>query len=273
MKDPRNPSGEVRTPIRNRVKPVEAAAPAFSPNNNVPNPVVPPKTVVVNTVKKMRHNLFVNYYIDKNKDRQEELNSCIIKNIDVFDSIIVVSSKKDADLLMSKVDKDKKAKVVKVECEVRPSFSDYFVLISVFNAKENLNVIANLDIIFEKEMLIAAEDYVKSEKTLNCLALTRWDIKPSGEAEFYNHADSQDVWIFQGDVDTIAEADFPLGKPGCDNKIAFLLEKAGYNVLNPSLTIKTFHKHLVEVRNYLNEKGEQFEPGIPPPYKILTPTL
>jgi hypothetical protein len=91
--------------------------------------------------------------------------------------------------------------------------------------------------------------------------------------EFWNHADSQDVWIFNGPVEKGVDANFLLGHPGCDNALAYKLEFSGYEVLNPSLTLKTYHQHLVMVRNYLNQKGEQKEKGIPPPYKILVPTI
>lgn len=52
----------------------------------------------------------------------------------------------------------------------------------------------------------------------------------------------------------------------CDNAIANRLYRSGYNVINPSRTIKTYHLHQVPVTNYNpNDK-------IPQPYKFLTPT-
>jgi hypothetical protein len=57
----------------------------------------------------------------------------------------------------------------------------------------------------------------------------------------------------------------------CDNKIGHLLEKAGYDVKNPSKTLRTFHYHTTNVRNYLDIVGFPIE-RIPPPYKIMPPT-
>jgi len=45
-------------------------------------------------------------------------------------------------------------------------------------------------------------------------------------------------------------ANFTQGVPGCDNKIAYLLQEAGYVVTNPSTTIKTYHLHLSGIRHY-----------------------
>jgi len=86
---------------------------------------------------------------------------------------------------------------------------------------------------------------------------------------FYNRRDSQDAWIVQGNFKQIPEANFPLGKKGCDNKIAFLLSKK-YIMLNPSRTIRTFHLHLTNVRNYAPHGTK--EDLIPPPYKLIQPT-
>src|SRR5204862_5215377 len=62
----------------------------------------------------------------------------------------------------------------------------------------------------------------------------------SDEAIRRGMATSQDVWAFEGPVKPVAFSDFALGKPGCDNRIAYELGQAGYEVLNPCLSIKTY---------------------------------
>lgn len=52
----------------------------------------------------------------------------------------------------------------------------------------------------------------------------------------------------------------------CDNAIADRLYRAGYEVLNPSKTIKTYHLHQSGVRHYNTEYK------VPQPYKLLHPT-
>lgn len=278
--DPRNPSGEPRVEIGRRTQPdpevAAVVANVFDPRNpsgeNRSNPiVVKPRLVndmVITAGMVMKHNLFINYYIDANAERQKELVKCVIENTKNFDNIIVIADFESFEDIQGLVDFDLTAVITNGK---RATYLEYFDLISLYNGPNNINVIANLDIVIPKETLVNCVPYFTGpEKSV--LALTRWDIKPDGSLEFFNRWDSQDVWIFNGAVEKGIAADFGLGKPGCDNAIAHRLHVAGYSVLNPSLNLKTYHQHLVMVRNYLNEKGQQKERGIAPPYKCLTPT-
>jgi hypothetical protein len=87
----------------------------------------------------------------------------------------------------------------------------------------------------------------------------------------FDRADSQDTWIFKGGVNQVSGADFTMGIAGCDNAIAHLLEQHGYNVINPSRTIKTYHLHLTNIRNYTDISGNAIQ-RIQPPYKLINPT-
>lgn len=247
----------------------------------------------------MYHNLFVNYYQDKNAERTAELNFCIIENLKnpYLDSLVVICTASDWQKLYElisvyedvavqrgglKIKKDSLAKkVISVLTDVRPTFNDYFRLIKkTFPSDENINMIANLDIIIPSETLHnpngkTVKDYLTSKE--KCMALCRWDVTKADDykayAKFLNHIDSQDIWIFVGGVNEIEKADYGLGIAGIDNYMANLLEVNGYEVLSPSLTLKTFHFHLTEVRNYtaLMPDGDIFR--LPPPFKLLTPTF
>lgn len=212
----------------------------------------------------MVHTLFVNYYVDKNPARQAELNHCIMQNLISFDQVVVICTVDEFKALKKHSGNNKK--IIEVIDESRPTFSDYFDLMVCFNNNNNLNVIANLDIEILHADLVKAEKYFTTGS--ECLALCKWD----GET-FYNHVDSQDVWMFQGEIKPIEKVPYTLGIPGSDNNIAHRLHEAGYNVLSPSLTIKTYHHHLVAERNYIDEKGIVKGPSVLPPYKLLTPTI
>jgi len=67
----------------------------------------------------------------------------------------------------------------------------------------------------------------------------------------------------------IEGADFTLGIAGCDNKIAHLLNKH-YTLKNPSLSIKTYHLHNTNIRNYINFSHVE---RLPPPYFTIKPSL
>ncbi|WPT11388.1 hypothetical protein PSENEW3n2_00000826 [Picochlorum sp. SENEW3] len=57
-----------------------------------------------------------------------------------------------------------------------------------------------------------------------------------------------------------------LGKPGIDNRLAYELLKAGYQVSNPSKSITSWHVHGTNIRDYSHLDV------VPPPYAIVYPT-
>jgi hypothetical protein len=77
---------------------------------------------------------------------------------------------------------------------------------------------------------------------------------------------SQDAWIFTGLKDHV-QADFRLGMRGCDNHLAYIMEKQGYRVRNPSLSIDVIHLHNVD-RNASTNRGEKVGNGL---YIKVTP--
>ena len=208
------------------------------------------------------NNLLVNFYIDKNESRNLELETCFVENLKnpSIDRIIMFCEQIDYDKIKEKYDL---SKVTSIITNKRPTYNDYFAL----TKKEDINIIANLDIIIPKETLCQLKNYL-NDKT--CLALSRWDLI-NDKIIHFNRIDSQDTWIFKNEVPHINGADFSLGISGCDNSIAYLLEASGYNVINPSKTIKTIHLHQSNVRNYINNLGKVTQ-VIPPPYKLVIPT-
>ena len=213
----------------------------------------------------MKINLILNYYKDKVEDRNLELLTCFVKNLnnDYINNIVVISTENDYSSLIDYL-VDNKNKIIPILTEVRPTYNDYFSITrDFFNDDGNINIISNLDIIIPQETLYSEvsktiNDYIDSK---TCLALSRWDIQENNTYVHFDRSDSQDTWIFIGGVPKINGADFTLGKCGCDNKILYLLDESGYFLINPSKTLKTYHLHLTNIRNYGNV--------IPPPYKLL----
>jgi hypothetical protein len=98
------------------------------------------------------------------------------------------------------------------------------------------------------------------------MALTRWE----SEIELHKNAHgSQDVWIFKGSVNQMTGADITMGTAGCDNKIAWLIEKEGYKIINPSKTVKCIHVHKSDIRTYNVIEDRK---KIKPPFKIIQST-
>ena len=193
-------------------------------------------------------NLFINYFEHGNPDRKKELEYCLEMNKanKLIDNIIVVNRGE------------------------RATYGDFFRAMADYG--NDVNIIANTDIYFDKTIK-EAEVIQKND----CYALTRWE-NYAGKVISFNARHgrpgyvqpsppqwSQDAWIFRGSIrpesfdNVIAvngtnrkneEIPFCLGIPGCDNKIAAMLREKGYNVINPSLTIRAIHLHKNSSRSY-----------------------
>jgi len=224
----------------------------------------------------MQVNLFINYYTDKNSDRQCELDDCFLRNVEnpLIDKIIIFATERDFDNAISLLKAEELVKIRFVTYDKRPTFNDYFKLFQSYSS--DINIIANSDIIIPKQTITKINNKQFDKNT--CLALTRydiisgyWDSKDWSDATFFDRPDSQDTWIFINcdfKAAGIFGADFTLGIAGCDNRIAYLLDENKFTIYNPSLTLQTFHLHLTGVRNYID--GLNYY-SVAPPYKILIP--
>lgn len=201
--------------------------------------------------------LYQNWYLDFNKNRQQELDECLRKNIDCkLISKIVLLGKRD-DLLYINNNFKNIEFITLLEHGTRPTYNNFFDEMG----DSRINILANSDIYFTDSL-----KYVHEIREGECFALSRWDKKTDGTIVPFCHIDTQDVWVFAERPRTISGADFTLGMPGCDNKIAYLLKRNEYKVYNPSIDIKCIHIHMTEKRNY-----NRTTDTIQPPYAMVLP--
>lgn len=192
-------------------------------------------------------NLIINYYQDNDPIRQLELEECLRRNLmnQYIDRITCLLEKEIP------IEHQVEAKSI----GRRPTYNDLFR----YAREDCWNVVANTDIYFDDSLRMlsnySADDF---------LALTRYDVKADA-VEFRFVPDAQDTWIFHGKIKPI-DADFNPGLPGCDNRLAYLAQRVGYNVVNPALTIKSYHLHRSNVRHYM------LSDRIPGPYLTIWPT-
>jgi hypothetical protein len=139
-------------------------------------------------------NLFYNYF--HSEERQSEYDFCLKKNKEVFDRVIVF--------------------------EGRFTFEKIFALSKDY--PNDINVFCNSDIYFTET------ESLNNIGLMECYALTRWD-KKGNSVKFFGRPDSQDAWVFRGSVQNI-KANFYPGMWGCDNRLAYEIQKAGYKALN-----------------------------------------
>ena len=212
----------------------------------------------------MKHYLFTNYFQSTSPERMAEYDFCINKNkVASFDRIyLFVENEKDAEVAYNKFG------VEVVNIERRPTFKDFFDFINTEEFSDSINIVANTDIFFLNMQQIDRNLH-RLIRGKSCFALTRYDYHHNRPSDLFDRPDSQDTWVFNGNenLDAVQGINFTQAVAGCDNKLAYELSQAGFEVLNPSRTIQTFHLHDVNVRTYVSENIYR----ISPPYKLLPP--
>lgn len=183
------------------------------------NPKHTPYVNTTNTLGKMR--LFYNYYEDVNPARRHEIEICLKKNIDnkFFDIIII-------------------------ESPTNPTFDFMFEKVNRLSGPNDINIICNSDIYFDDTINLAKRI---GQKQL--YALSRWDLNTHMTASLLDTDRNQDAWIVRGKIENV-NGNFRMGKPACDNRLAYEFQTAGYSVLNPGRSIKAYHVHNSGVRHH-----------------------
>lgn len=207
--------------------------------------------------KVRRVNLYISHYTDKNEQRNKELLQCFQRNINCKEitKIYAICQDETGCSLLAH------PKVTVILIKSRPTYNVFFQIIKQTSQVNDINIIANSDIFFDSTI----SQIARYDKPRVCVALTRWELNANGSIHFLNRADSQDCWLFKGHPNV--NGDFYMGQPGCDNVIADRFYKSGYQVINPSRTIKTYHIHTSNIRNYnVNNR-------LQPPYKLIQPTI
>ena len=154
-------------------------------------------------------------------------------------------------------------KITKHPVRSRPTYARFFDCVNSMVDDDDISIVANTDIYFDRNIGVI-ERFLKPTQ---CFALSRWDLDPAARAVLFNRKDSQDSWIIRGRIRPI-HADIPLGVPRCDNRMAHQIEIAGYKLLNPSFSIKSYHIHSGERVEYALGLQDEF---VEPPYKFIWP--
>lgn len=212
----------------NKVKPITRAAPVAISHNVTPAPIR-------NNVKHLTTHLFTTYYKAKTESRQRELLTCLMNNVNnPYIDRVVVASEIEIELYHEKL------------TVIRSPRLTFRELVDIANEKAGeINIITNTDI-FCDETINQVSAYNLSGKVL---CLCRHDIIGQGRTRLIEAEYSQDAWIWAGELN-FEGGNYLFGILGCDNVFAYELNKAGYQLHNPSRDIKTLHLHLVNERYY-----------------------
>lgn len=217
----------------------------------------------------MKINLYTTFYKDANQDRMNELLFCVNKNLSgVFDRVTFLVDSRDDKSDYYNLKNYEGCSIV-IFNEKRPSFNDFFDSCEDYC----INVISNTDIFFTENSIECIKHFFDTtDESLfgsTCLALSRWDYYPDGTSNHFDRLDSQDTWCFYGKPKIRTSIDFTMGVAGCDNRLAYELKEGGYNVLNPSKSLRTYHLHNSNVRNYIKDGIVQNR--VEPPYYLVNP--
>lgn len=198
-------------------------------------------------------NLFTTYYTDE--ARRDELYHVHLlnKSNKSIDMVYILNENEIApDIGM------RENNIVMKQISSRPTFQSIFNWVNEVTGEQDINIIANSDIYFVPDAI----EYMKLLLGCgDCWALTRWD---ATTGVFMNRRDSQDSFCFRGAVKA-GEYGFGIGVPGCDNALCERLQRAGYNITNPSWTVKTYHLHAGEDRKWHGMAR------VEPPYLLIEP--
>lgn len=198
--------------------------------------------------------LFTQFFKHSNKKRFQEIKECLRKNLECssIDSIILLNEKDLSNEWSSLPNSNKIKQVI-----IGKRLTYYSFLKYVYDQVPHniLTVLCNADI-YCNDTSIKNLWKIKMEDRM--LGLLRWDDTgngPSNSTIFGPRADSQDTWIFLSDsikhrLWNESDFNFQLGQPGCDNAFLGKLLRYRFLLSNPALTLKTFHLHNTNIRNY-----------------------
>ena len=204
--------------------------------------------------------LYTTFYNEKNINRRSELEEAIRINSNLLAiSKIIVFNEGDSIAYLAP------GNIEEVFIDKRPTYQDFINYINFNSNPDDIHIIANTDIYFDKNIEVLKHINLKD----TCLALSRWDTADTIKPKLYNHNDSQDVWVFKGPVKPELKANFPLGVPRCDNRLMYQLQETGYEVLNPAFSIKSYHIHKGQRALVYTEDDNVYK--IPPPYRYKYP--
>ena len=213
-------------------------------------------------------NIFCQFFINPNKERQNEIIFCLLKNLQNkhVDKVYLLNERIYTDIELGGISSEK---IIQVNINKRLTYKD------VFNYVDKNNItgffcIINSDIFFDETLKQLHLTNLSQEKYM--FAQLRFNYNNKTKDKYINKTCncSQDTWIFHTNfikdiLNNIAPFNIELGKYGCDNKILYLLNNIGFKIINHPYFIKTYHYHTSQIRTYTQIDG------IPQPYVFVNP--
>lgn len=239
--------------------------------------ISPPSNIINNNLKidpLNRIHVFMQFFIHRDPVRNREIQFCLKQNLEnpLIYKIHLLNERiySNAELGLRSENRSYNNKIVQTVVGHRLRFQDVFSYIRTNNIL-GFHILVNSDICFATNALtnLQKTDIHLSKKMYALLRFEYNSTNPSKSPIFGPRFDSQDTWIFHSNfpIDPKFEKafGFEFGKPGCDNKIVYLANILGYEVINDPLFIQTYHVHSSRDRDY------SAKDAVPPPWGLVVP--
>lgn len=209
--------------------------------------------------------LITQFFIHKDKNRDKEIKECLLKNIHLglFHNIYLLNEKIYSQQELG-LNKEEMKYITQIDLKKRLSYKDFFTFSNNLNVKGYF-VLANSDIFFDTSIINLRKSCLSHTKSMYTLIRFEYDKnKPTiysplflvgKEGKKKPIPGAQDTWIyhsnFKPNTFLLQDSDILLGKPGCDNTIAYLLTIHGYKCINEPWNVRTYHNHKTQIRDYV----------------------
>ena len=201
--------------------------------------------------KKYKVNIFLQYFIHDNLSRHKEILYALSKNIEnsCVDNIYLLNERFYTNSEINYLDE---TKITQVVINKRMEYSDVIKYVNDNNIEGYICII-NSDIYLDNTLENIHKTNIDTQKYV--FMQLRYNLVNNIPVIFGPRPDSQDVWIYHSNFNKdlykyYRVFNIQLGKPGCDNKIAYLFNILAYKIINYPELIKTIHVHSTEIRNY-----------------------
>lgn len=215
--------------------------------------------------------LFGQFFINTDESRQKEIIHCLDKNSEnpYITHIHLLNERiySESELGISST------KIIQHDNQgKRLTFQDIMVYIRTQKLLGYF-MFANSDILFDETLLNVLESTIhETTRPKEMFALLRYEYNQNDITQsklFGPKFDAQDTWIFHSSnfVSESQEKVFNIefGRPGCDNKVAYLLNIIGFTIINDPHFIKTYHFHTSDTRLHMKVNN------VNAPYSVVVP--
>jgi len=197
--------------------------------------------------------LIQQFYIDQNENRQKEIRECLRINANnpAITRIILINERQYTSVELG----IQSNKITQIINNSRLRFSTVFHYVK-YHIKNAYIILSNSDILFDESINNIFNKTIHTDRSMMCQS--RFEYNNISAPYFVSKPFSQDAWIWHTaslnlSIKEISLFDFPLGKPGCDNRVVYLCSIIGIKSYNCPYMVNIYHHHASMVRGYTSK--------------------